>query len=46
MRHAKALAPGGALFIEVNADDLAGAGKAQALDHVKANAAEAEDDGG
>ena len=42
MRHAKTLAPGLLVGIEVDADDHVGADEAQALDHVEADAAEPE----
>ena len=46
MRHAEALAPGFLRVVEVDADDHVGAGEAQTLDDVEADAAEAEDDRG
>src|SRR5579863_322841 len=45
MRHAEAFAPALLLAVDVDADDHIGAGEPQALDHVEADAAEAEDDG-
>src|SRR5262249_19602455 len=44
MGHAEALAPFLPGIVEVDADDHAGADQPQALDHVEADAAEAEDD--
>src|ERR1700749_2742040 len=44
MRHAEALTPGFLARIKVDPDDHIGTGKAQALNDVEANAAEAEDD--
>ena len=45
MGHAEAFAPVFSLFVEVNANDLSGACKPQALNDVEANAAEAKDNG-
>ena len=44
MRHSEALAPFLPGIVDVDADDHVGAGKAQALDHIETDAAEAEDD--
>ncbi len=44
VRHAEAFAPGLLVRIDVDADDHVGAGEAKALDDVKPDAAEAEDD--
>ena len=46
MGHAEALAPFLLGVVDVDADDHVGAGELQALDHVEADAAQAEDDGG
>src|SRR5690606_31010592 len=46
MRHAELLAPCLAVIVDVDADDHVGAGKAQPLQHVEADAAETEDDRG
>ncbi|MNV25551.1 hypothetical protein D3C71_1166510 [compost metagenome] len=44
MGHAELLAPGLAVGVDVDADDHVRAGKTQALQHVEADAAKAEDD--
>jgi hypothetical protein len=45
MGHAELLAPGLVVGVDVDADDHVGAGHFQALDHVQADAAQAEDHG-